>query len=252
MYDSGLVYLAIDDMLYIAMTLMSIKSFRMSGNEDPITVLTNLPCQMWVGQRELGYSTRLLGKCLHTGLRGIHVQKPSVLELTPYYRTLIVDSDILVVRNMKDIWLGPEHLSLALDRCSTIGLTRAMCPRWGDPESWAENIRLVGEHAPHYNVGVLRIDNTPEGNALFENWKAEVNRFACPDIEQVAFIRALYRSTISFKLMEQRFNRSYRGVHPSLGECPMPHAVHFCGMNSAQRNLAMTKVFEEHFGSAAI
>lgn len=248
MYESGLMYLVTDDIQYVSMTLMSIKSFRLSGNDNPITVVTNLATEVWTDQGQLEYSIRAIGGCSHSGLRGVFEQKPNLLKITPYYRTLIVDSDILILRSMEDIWLGAEHLSLALDRCATIGITRSACPRWGSPQSWAENIRLVGENAPHYNVGVLRIDNTPGGRTLFDNWKTEVNRFTCPDVEQVAFIRALHRTEISLKVMEQRFNRCYGRVHASLGGCAEPHVVHFYGMNLAERNRAMTRVFGERFG----
>ena len=247
-FDRGIVYIATDEMLYFAMTLMSIQSFRRAGNNEPIAVITNIPGELWTGRHDLNYTLVPADQTPLRGLRGSYYHRSTLLEKSPYFRTLLVDSDILFVNSINEIWEGNEDLSVAIDPCETIKIVRAAAPRWGSQESWDENIRLVGENGAHYNVGVLRIDRSPNGVAFFQAWKEEINRFTCPDVDQAAFIRAVHRSDIPLKLMDQRFNSAYRVFHPCQERCLAPAIVHFNGMGKEKRNQEMLSVFQKHFG----
>jgi hypothetical protein len=248
MDTNGLLFLVLDDLRYVAMTYLSLSSLRRAGNKDSVTVVTNLPADVWIGQEELCYSLAVPEQIGRAGMDGIGVLKTQILDYSPYRRTLLVDSDILFLGNISDVWSGSEEISLALDPYPTFKDLKGAVPRWFSVESWEETLRVAGQDAYHYNVGVLRVDKTANTRALFAQWSAEINRFPKPDVDQIAFIRALRASNVSVQLMSQEYNLAFMPTHLERKTTRNTALVlHFNGMDPEERNRAMLKVYAERF-----
>jgi Nucleotide-diphospho-sugar transferase len=247
MREFGLVFVALDSMLYHAMTVMSIVSLRLSANEEPVTVITNLPAELWVGQTELNYQTLPVGKSAENGTVRSGSLKSDLLSYSPYVTTLFVDPDVLFLGSIRGIWEGEEDVCAAIDACQTIGIVRLVEPSWGSPAAWKNTVALVGEDGSHYNVGIFRLRSSSATTNFLSLWRAEINKSSPPDIDQIAFMRALHHSNISFKTMEPQYNYSHRRFHIDQITMNCPTVLHFNGIPSQIKTRLMLNIFERHF-----
>lgn len=244
--NAGVVLIALGELRYVSLALLSIASVRLSGEKRPVSVITDMPSAIWVGRSELDYALIEIAPVAPSADSVARI-KTQVLAFSPYERTLLVDADTVFVASPEEIWQGDESLAVALDPCSTIDVVTSACPSWGRLCDWRETQELVGDAALHYNVGVLRIDKTPEMRALCDIWSAEIFERPFPDIDQNAFIRALYRANIKPAVLPARFNAPYRKFHENQAPIRQPVIAHYSGVNAKNRDEAMLMMFRNRF-----
>lgn len=245
--DIGIAYIALDSVSYLGMTLMSISSLRLAGNEEPVCIITNIPDCLWSGQEELSYKPVQLTSFATKGMRSVAYIKSHIEELSPYNSTLLLDADILILGSLESIWSGTAPVAVAIDACGSISIVRKACPLWGTQEAWAATIDMVGEEAQHFNIGVLRIDKSATARTFLREWRMQIERFAPPDVDEIAFIRALHVCKTQVDILKSSFNCSYRRFHDDQVHVDNPVIVHFNAVPRHLRDTLMLDVFRASF-----
>ena len=252
MCQTGIIYLAFRDSAYLSMTMMSILSLRRSGNRERVTVISDIrPC-FWHSQWKLRYTVMPVPRFDSPVFHAVALYKSSILDYTPYQRTLLLDSDTLIVDRLALIWHGKRELALAEDACRTIGCVRSIAPQWASEDSWRRTLDAVGPEGIHYNIGVMRIDKTASMRSLTDCWKSEIHSLKPQDVDQLAMVRALRATRVEVDVLDQAYNTSVKRFHPDQVSVSQPRLLHFNGMNRADTDIEMQHVYSHAFEHACV
>lgn len=242
---NGIVYIALADSAYLAMTLMSIESLRASGCTAPITVISDINVRLWPKRIRLGYSVLRLCRTRGSAMQAVAMLKTRLLELSPYKRTLLLDSDVLILRNISAIWSGAAPLSIALDACATLDIVRAIAPGWTSAANWDKTIAMLGPGGLHFNIGILRLDRDDNIRLLLDKWLQEITASEPYDVDQIAFLRALAAHPVPLHVLDPTYSYSVRRFHPSQVVVEDPHIVHYNGIARPHADRLMQDGYEQ-------
>lgn len=134
--------------------------------------------------------------------------KPHLYDLSPFDKTLYLDSDTEIIKSPKPLFnlLDKWELAGAIGQ-GWGGLIRNT--RFSQPEL-EKTIGLWGTGLLHYiNTGVLAWRKCPNVQHLFEQWGSEYDDFNGWD-EQMAFLRALYEVPVLYTMLPTAWNSRIR------------------------------------------
>ena len=135
--------------------------------------------------------------------------KTLLYDLSPYDETLYLDSDIIAIKPVMDLWQNLEHhdLAMALDSRPLV----SQCNHISAAEL-KYTLSLCCESAAQYNGGVLLWKRSSAAKKLFKRWAKEWQVFQKHD--QLALVRALEYSGVKIKELHQRYNVSPKEFMP--------------------------------------
>src|SRR5688572_29832479 len=98
MGERGIFYLATGRALYWPACLLSLRSLRRAGCNDPVIVATDLPDELWPARTELGYSVLRLGDLppVPPPVYNAWSHKTRLNRYSPFRQTLFLDCDTVV------------------------------------------------------------------------------------------------------------------------------------------------------------
>lgn len=204
--SQGLLYVAFGEP-YVAMALNSVRTLRETGSRLPVAVVSSTPASRLSRQAQ-----RALGP-----MQWQHVDIPtdrnrevktSAIDYTPFARTLMIDCDTEIMRDVSAGFKLLEHF----DVCIKLNATGQRDPVKGSYT--IDGIGIVAE-LPHWNSGVLFFRRSEATTDFFRRWKSAHLAIGAP-WDQVSLVQAVFQTEARVLSLDDRWN--------SQGKRPMRQA----------------------------
>jgi hypothetical protein len=186
MQNRGVIYCAINQIAYLEAALISALTLRQFHPELPISIVCDHPLATLLPLWEYGIKVIPVVFDQHHDTFRSRDLKTCLANISPYNETLYLDADILPLQPLTPIWeyLAQGDMAMTLDRQPTI----AQCDHIDSAEK-TYTMRLLPEHTPQYNSGVMLWRNCAATQKLFKQWQHEWQKFQQHD--QLALARAI-------------------------------------------------------------
>lgn len=194
--DAGVIYLAFG-YSYCIQSVRSACSLKSVHPELDISILTNIPLNAGIG-REIEYQGTAVGPELFDEVIYVDAEtdsnrqyKTTINEYSPYDRTLLLDCDTVVQRDIKQGFRFLNYADLAA--VARPIPSNYMIYRW-DGDIHVDGIQI--EDSPTFYSGVLFFD-TEDAAELFEYWNSLYNEYGY-DRDQYSLVTAIYETDTEF------------------------------------------------------
>ncbi len=215
MTDRGVVYCATSQTVYLEAALISSIALRQLNPEIPITIFCD-PALELVPFSTLRNSLQPYGvDIIELSMEGDTFLSRSVKthlnELSPYQETLYIDSDMLPLKSLSQVWDYLDHgdIAMVLDRLPSL----AMCDHVAQVEI-DYTLKLLPGDTHQFNSGLMVWRNNDATQALFKRWQEEWSVFQKHD--QLALVRAIATEKVAVAQMPVNYNTSPRDAAPVL------------------------------------
>lgn len=201
----GVVYLAIDAWSYLELAVISACALHQVSPEMAIVILSNLDCPELQTQ---------LAK-LNIFIKSIVVPDPERLDramvsrwlkihlnnLNLFDETLYLDSDILPVKPIDEIWSFLElgDILISPDRFPQISECKYIAR-----EEIDYTLKICPPDSVQYNGGVILWKKSPQTQTLFDTWQQEWRVFKQQD--QLALCRAIQTTKVEIVPLPRPYN----------------------------------------------
>jgi Glycosyl transferase family 8 len=208
MASQGVIYCATTSIAYLEAALISAIALRQHEPELPITLVYDLASiPLWLFHDRLqqhNITPRFVSTAhLSPPVFSSRWIKTRLNQFSPYAETLFLDSDILPLQPIADLWeaLSENDFAMVLDRLPTIG----ECDHIADVEKNYTLARLP-RSTRQFNSGVMLWRNTSNVKMLFQQWHLEWLRFEQQD--QLALVRAIATAETRITELPRTYNIS--------------------------------------------
>ena len=140
--------------------------------------------------------------------------KTRLPDLSPFRRTLFLDSDVIAQKSFWNIWalLDREDLYMAHDLHSTVEKAIADSTSRCEMEEREETAKVCCPSQPFFNTGVILYKPSAIVSTYFNVWHEEWERFKL--VDQFAAARAMTTLKYFPSLLEARYNAPVRYAYP--------------------------------------
>jgi hypothetical protein len=195
----GVLYIAIGD-LYLSMALLSMQSLKKICNL-PVTIITNIDFKY----DDLDFWTEMDNiSIVNFSEAQNRIVKLSMYELSTYKRTLFLDCDTYIIKDISLIFRYLDYFDIAL-RLNSFG--RFVGP--GSIESVLDGAFRISD-LPHWNSGVVAFKKSENSKNFFEEWKTKFE-LSNLSIDQISLVDTLFSSNVRFLSLGMDWN-----YHPKL------------------------------------
>ncbi|MCX5962390.1 MAG: putative nucleotide-diphospho-sugar transferase [Cyanobacteria bacterium] len=215
MTDRGVVYCATSQAVYLEAALISSIGLRQLNPEIPITIFCD-PALELASFSTLQHSLQTYGiDIIELSMKGDKFLSRSVKthlnELSPYQDTLYIDSDMLPLKSLSQVWDYLDHgdIAMVLDRLPRL----AMCDHVAQVEI-DYTLKLLPGDTHQFNSGLIVWRNNDATQSLFTRWQEEWAVFQKHD--QLALMRAIATEKVAVAQMPVNYNTSPRDAAPVL------------------------------------
>ena len=213
MTDRGVVYCATSQAVYLEAALISSIALRQLNPEIPITIFCDSALEL-VPFSTLQNSLQPYGvDIIELSMEGDAFLSRSVKihlnELSPYQETLYIDSDMLPLKSISEVWDYLDHgdMAMVLDRLPSL----AMCDHVAQVEI-DYTLKLLPSDTYQFNSGLMVWRNSDVTQSLFKQWQEEWAIFQKHD--QLALMRAIATKKVAIAQMPVNYNTSPRDAAP--------------------------------------
>lgn len=178
--EKGAMYIA-TDRDFLEEALISIKSLKKQNNL-PVTVITDLEVD-----------SELVDNVIEPEeVRSEESDKVYNIGLSPYEKTIFLDTDTYIVDNLQPLFEVLEKYDVAMTH---------------NPERKSQAVEGVPDSFPELNTGVISFKANQKTENLFKNWKKQyVGRNYESHKDQPAFRKALFKTDIKHTVLPSEYN----------------------------------------------
>lgn len=195
--EFGIVYLAFGR-AYLAMALVSLSSLRSINPEIPACIITNVretPADHpnWDSEKDhwifIDHPTR-----------GNRLFKTSVIQYTPFKKTLFLDCDTLILSDISRAAFFLDHFDILIKGSWGGGIDK-------NRKLFNETISL--KELPHWNSGVIGFVKNPKLDDFFSLWNKNFKKMGHKR-DQPSMVEAVFQSECRVLSLEGRWNSGDR------------------------------------------
>jgi len=192
---------------YLLLSLQSIRSLRSESPGLPVAVVTSPGLHAALSQSQTGLADHWIPIDLPMA-RNREVKTAADLH-SPFDRTLMLDSDTLVVGDVRPMFEWLDYFDLGFK------LNEARMSSSGNIEKGSELVldgRATVDELPHWNGAVCLFKKSPGTRSFFSLWSARYASLGSP-FDQVSLVDALFLSSARAISFDYRWNspmKSYR------------------------------------------
>jgi Nucleotide-diphospho-sugar transferase len=214
MINRGVIYCATNHVFFLEAALISAIALRQLNPEIPVTILCDASTYQVLPLEDVGIKLIKVSmeadrnKSLGFVSRNLKTQ---LAKITPYQETLYIDSDMLPLKSIAQIWnyLSEADLAMVHDELPTI----AQCDHIAK-EELDYTMGILPGSTLQFNCGFMLWRNNEKTQALFDQWQQEWQCFQKHD--QLAMVRALATTQLNVAELPVNYNISLIDAEPFL------------------------------------
>ena len=220
MYERGVILIVTEK--YIDLAKLTIDLLRLHVN-DHILLISNIDC-LQNYQCDNFHFKRIDSD--FPDMEFSRFIKTNLIEYTIFEKSMFLDVDIAVQKNICDLWNYLNHNDFAIAFDPSNPLFRSTTSKQKELNF---TIEKCGESANHYNTGVFLFNKCDAVNKLFKLWHQEWNVFN--NVDQMALIRAIALfPEFKIAVFSNYFNEIPRTKPFDLQDMNGAAIIHFAGI----------------------